>query len=107
DDLEIDAVIAAAAERFTAELQQHAVVLRGSVTYRYVFDQDSLMLNRAKRRTVMFSWSFEMFSAMIWPTVRLGSRKYSCSVTQFCLRKSSFSRSSIIGLLSSSLPCSL
>ncbi len=75
DDLKIDAVVAAAAKRLTAELEQHAVVLRRSISHRQIWSQDSLMLNREKRRTVMFSWSFEICSAMSCCTVRLGSRK--------------------------------
>ena len=72
DDLEVDAVIPLAAKRFTAQLEQDAVVLRRAVDQ---LVQDSLMLNRANRRTEMFSCSFEMCSATSSCTVRPGSRK--------------------------------
>src|SRR5262249_4905628 len=86
DDLKVDAVVPAAAKRLAAQLEQNPVVLGRTVGQ---LAQDSLMLNRAKRRTVMFSWSLEMFSAISWCTVRPGSRKYSCSKRQLCFRKSS------------------
>ncbi len=72
DDFEVDAVIPLAAKRFAAQLEQDAVVLGRAVDQ---LVQDSLMLNRANRRTEMFSCSFEMYSATRCWTVRPGSRK--------------------------------
>src|SRR4029077_2412164 len=102
--LEIDAVVTFAAKRLTAQLEQDAVVLRRAVGN---LAQFSLMLKRAKRRTVMFSWSLEMFSAISCCTVRPGSRKYSCSSKQLCFRKSSTCPSTMRGITCSGLPSCL
>src|SRR5665213_343318 len=106
-DGEIDAVVTRPAKSFTAQLEQHAVVLGRAISHLVhgvLADHASLTLNRANLRTVMFSCSLEMFTAMSSCTVVLASRQCACSSRQLSFRKLSSWPSTIFGMTCSGFP---